>query len=67
MCVGVTLKLAIVKFSGSPNALGKKNTIKQINKNKTKNPTKSFHVKYGLKGIFPKWFRSPSGLVLPFS
>lgn len=55
------------KFSGSPNILGKKNTIKQIKKNTNTNPTKSFQVKYGLKGIFPKWFRSPKGLVLPFS
>ena len=65
MCTGVVKELAKMKFSGSPNFQGAE-TTKKVNKNSKRNtPAKSFHLKYGWKGILSQFEEIPKGLLEP--
>lgn len=65
MCTGVTNGLAGIKFSGSPSIQGSNRQISVKPINITKNPNKSFVVKYGWKLILSKFLLTPKGFPLP--
>lgn len=62
---GVTNGLAGIKFSGSPNAQGKKKQMIINNKIITIKPNTSLKEKYGWNEILSKFLLIPKGLFLP--
>lgn len=67
MWEGVTNGLALIKFSGSINKLGKKKTKKPNTPHIIKNPAKSLIVKYEWNSIFSEFEFKPNGLEEPVS
>lgn len=65
ICAGVTIGLAMMKLSGSPNRFGMKITNLNKIKRNTIKPTTSLIVKYQWNGTLSDEELTPSGLFLP--